>query len=168
MVSALITNDDVLLITLLGLGLLYLWDSTNGQGKRSKASSVTNEVAFEDASSEPIEDMPSEVEVSKVDDEVEHLPSSAKLPFLPGCEPDGPAAQEMMKKFPEASTSDIVRYLVARKGAVPAASEMMEKSIKWRSMFFPLKREIMRPAFETGCMFSYGQARDGSPVLYFR
>ena len=45
-----------------------------------------------------------------------------ELPYLPGCEPDGPAAKEMEKLFPDASIPDIIRFLVARKGDVAKAA----------------------------------------------
>ena len=74
----------------------------------------------------------------------------------------------MMAKYPDTSIEDIVRYLVARKGSVPAASEMLEKCQVWRSKNFPLKKEQISIVYNTGCMFYHGVARDGTPVIYFR
>lgn len=96
------------------------------------------------------------------------IPDSKPLTAPPGCEPDGPASVELSKLYPNLSQTDILRYLVARKGNVTQASEMIEKYDAWRAKNFPLKKEQMRPAFETGCIFSHGEAMDGSPVLYFR
>ena len=91
-----------------------------------------------------------------------------ELPFLPGCEPDGEAALEMIAKYPDIDTDDIVRYLVARKGSVQDASDMLDKVNEWRAKHFPLKKADMKPAIETGCMFAHGVALDKSPVIYFR
>ena len=87
---------------------------------------------------------------------------------LPGCEIDGPAYKELSKKYPNLAAVDVQRYLVARKGVVSAASEMIDKYDVWRAKNFPLKKEQMRSAFDTNCIFSHGEARDGSPILYFR
>jgi hypothetical protein len=90
------------------------------------------------------------------------------LPYLPGCEPDGPAAKEMIAKYPDTSVEDIVRYLVARKGNVQAASEMLEKCVDWRAKSFPLKRSALQVVYDSKVMFYHGTARDGTPVIYFR
>lgn len=97
--------------------------------------------------------------------------SLAKLPFLPGCESDGPAAREMTVLFPATPLADIVRFLVARKGDVKAAAEMMTKALEWHRAHFPLPpalRTQVESAFSAGCFFTHGQARDGTPVLYMR
>lgn len=91
------------------------------------------------------------------------------IPNLPpGCEPDGEAAKELHKKFPNLSKSDIVRFLVARKGDVEAATEMLNKYLDWRNLNFPVTKEKIAKALETKCFFPYGQAVDGSPVVYMR
>ena len=73
-----------------------------------------------------------------------------------------------MKKYPDVSIEDIVRYLVARKGAVPAASDMLEKCQQWRANHSPLKKVAVTPAMSSKCFFYHGTARDGTPVIYFR
>jgi hypothetical protein len=95
--------------------------------------------------------------------------SSKVLPNIPGCEPHSTAAQQMQSKFPDADIVDIVRFLIARKGDVALATEMMTKALAWHSSNFPLKRspEILA-AINTRCFFQFGQARDGTPVVYFR
>lgn len=97
--------------------------------------------------------------------------SLSKLPFLPGCESDGPAAREMLALFPGTPLTDIVRFLVARKGDVKAAADMMTKALEWYRAHFPLPPELrtqVESAFSAGCFFTHGQARDGTPVLYMR
>jgi hypothetical protein len=63
---------------------------------------------------------------------------------------------------------DIVRYLVARKGNVAAASEMLEKYVAWRKEHFPLKRADVGAILQSNVLFHHGAARDGTPVMYFR
>ena len=95
----------------------------------------------------------------------------SKLPMLPGCELDGKAAKKMQALFPDASLADIVRFLVARKGEVQAAAEMMTKANEWHRTNFPLSGDKLRQvdaALSAGCFFTHGKARDGTPVLYMR
>ena len=63
---------------------------------------------------------------------------------------------------------DIVRFLVARKGVVQQAAEMIDKERAWHNQHFPVRREEVRAAIETRCFFPSGRARDGSPVVYMR
>ncbi len=95
--------------------------------------------------------------------------TSKVLPNIPGCEPHSAAAQQMQSTFPDADIVDIVRFLIARKGDAALATEMMTKAIAWHSSNFPLKRspEVLA-AINTRCFFQFGQARDGTPVVYFR
>lgn len=86
----------------------------------------------------------------------------------PGCEPYGPNANAMAAKFSQLTRPDIVRYLVARKGNVALAEEMAEKCLAWRAKTFPLKKEDVEAAMNTGCFFPHRTARDGSPVVYMR
>jgi len=93
----------------------------------------------------------------------------AKLPFLEGCEPESVAAKQMKERFPDAPITDIVRFLVARKGDVSLASEMYEKASAWHLANLPLKRNAeVVAAINTRCFFPFGKAKDGTPVLYFR
>jgi hypothetical protein len=97
-----------------------------------------------------------------------HAVALRELSAMPGCEPDGPAVKQLRARFPEASVSDCVRFLVARKGEVGAATEMMEKANTWRKANLPVPRSVAEPALATGCCFFHGQARDGTPCIYFR
>ena len=63
---------------------------------------------------------------------------------------------------------DAVRFLVARKGVVQNAAEMIEKERTWHDQHFPVAREEVKTAIETRCFFPFGRARDGSPVVYMR
>eukprot|EP01031_Cornospumella_fuschlensis_P022976 gene22976-27957_t len=90
------------------------------------------------------------------------------FPFMPGCEPDGPNALELQAKFPTLTRPDIVRFLVARKGNLKAAEEMVVKYMAWRSKHFPLQKEVLRNAFATKCFFPYKCAKDGTPCVYMR
>ena len=63
---------------------------------------------------------------------------------------------------------DAVRFLVARKGVVQNAVEMIDKERAWHDQHFPVQREEVKAAIETRCFFPFGRARDGSPVVYMR
>lgn len=92
----------------------------------------------------------------------------AKYPTLPGCEPDGLATAEMQRLFPKCSKLDLIRFLVARKGNVELASEMLKKALEWRSANLPIKRSQVEAAVRSGCFLPKGEAKDGSPIIYFR
>jgi hypothetical protein len=63
---------------------------------------------------------------------------------------------------------DIVRFLVARKGSVQLADEMIVKEREWHRQYFPVRRDDVRAAIESRCFFPFGRARDGSPVVFMR
>lgn len=90
------------------------------------------------------------------------------FPYPTGCDPTGAEAKYLLQKFPVLTRPDVVRYLVARKGNVQAAEEMIEKCLGWRNSVFPLKKKDTLAAFQTQCFFPYGRAKDGSPVVYMR
>lgn len=115
--------------------------------------------------------IPEQIQLSqKQQEQKEMFDLCAKItfPFMPGCEPDGPTALTLAQKYPELSRADIVRFLVARKGNLKAADEMIEKCQSWRRSSFPLKKNEVSAAFGTKCFFPYGQAKDGSPIVYMR
>ena len=187
-----IANDDLLLFSVLTFCLVFLWDnlnrvepqkSVNFAGsttpkKQQNMTAVTQEKK-KDRTPKTTAATPKPVEKAAVSESTGSatpaaatapVPEAPKLvlPYLPGCEADGPAAREMIAKFPDTSVNDIVRYLVARKGNVQAASEMLEKCNEWREKNFPLRRSEMEPIYSSKVMFYHGTARDGSPVIYFR
>ena len=91
------------------------------------------------------------------------------MPNLPdNCQPDCPGAIQVKTALPQLSKTDVVRYLVARKGNPEHAIEMAKKSLEWRASTFPLKKKDVASALNTKCFFPFGRARDGSPVLYMR
>eukprot|EP01040_Poterioochromonas_malhamensis_P011185 gene11185-12186_t len=45
---------------------------------------------------------------------------------------------------------------------------MIEKCQSWRRSSSPLKKNEVSAAFGTKCFFPYGQAKDGSPIVYMR
>lgn len=186
-----IASDDLLLASVLLFSLLTLWDSLNQSVVTEKIEKQRDIVEHPQKVKQPTKLIEKPVEKKSKNESVkEKKPVAIKasgetsdgvtstpvvaakkkkeLPFLPGCEPDGAAAKEMMTKYPDVDIEDIVRYLVARKGNVKDASEMLEKVKVWRAKHFPLKRADMKPAIETGCMFAHGHAKDKSPVIYFR
>merc|ERR1719199_157168 len=87
------------------------------------------------------------------------------------CDPYGPEATELQDKFPAVSLCTVVRFLIARKGDVEKAAEMLSNHLAWREHNFPLTAAnsagVVR-ALETGAFFPYGIAKDGTPVLVFR
>ena len=90
------------------------------------------------------------------------------LPEIPNCEPDGLIAQEMRRLFPNSSTVDIFRFLVARKGNIGQAAAMMRSAVDWHSSNFPSRNMEIVTVFRTGCFFYHGKALDGTPILFFR
>lgn len=187
-----IANDDLLLFAVLTFCLIFLWDNLN-RVEPQRASAVSRkqqqqqqavDYVTPDKKREKREKITTpvapvtpklETEITDIKGPAAVAPTAAAipsrplvLPYLPGCEPDGPAAKEMMAKYPDTSLNDIVRYLVARKGSVPAASEMLEKCADWRNKNFPLKKSTLSTVYDTKVMFYHGVARDGSPVIYFR
>jgi hypothetical protein len=99
---------------------------------------------------------------------VDNFKPDPNIFILPGCEHDGPAAKQMKVLFPDQKLSDIIRFLIARKGDVTAAAEMMRNTIAWRKATFPIPREEINDALSTKCFFVHGKAKDGTPILYFR
>ncbi len=91
------------------------------------------------------------------------------FPFMPGCDPNGPEVAALLKRFPgQLSRPDCVRFLVARKGNLEAATEMAEKCLAWRSKSFPVKKSYVASAFGAKCFFPYGVAKDGTPIVFMR
>ena len=84
------------------------------------------------------------------------------------CLPGTPAYNEMHRLFPDANESEIVRFLIARKGVVEHSSAMLRAARQWHTTNFPSKLKEIIPALKTGCIFAHGQALDGTPTLYFR
>jgi len=79
-----------------------------------------------------------------------------------------PGMEMMMKRFPDSSPSDLERFLEARKGNKDLAIEMYSSHLLWRSKTFPIKRSQVIKAMTCHCMFPFGTAKDGTPVLFFR
>jgi hypothetical protein len=53
------------------------------------------------------------------------------LPKVPGCELGSHSVARMAEDFPAATKADLVRFLVARKGNLEAATEMYRKAAAW-------------------------------------
>lgn len=101
-------------------------------------------------------------------EEIEALTSKIMNPLPAGCEPYSKNADIMAERLPNINRADISRFLVARKGNVAAAIDMAEKCAVWRASVFPINKEDLRAAVETGCFFTYKTARDGTPCVYMR
>lgn len=89
-------------------------------------------------------------------------------PIPPGCEYKGEGYLYLKKNFPQLGSVDIIRFLIARKGSVKKAEEMIEKYLAWRSLHFPIKRKVVANAFKSKCFFPYGKSKDGSPIVIMR
>jgi hypothetical protein len=74
----------------------------------------------------------------------------------------------MQRLFPDSDESELVRFLIARKGAVDQAAPMLRAARHWHAVNFPSKLKEIIPALRSGCFFAHGKARDGTPTLYFR
>ena len=92
----------------------------------------------------------------------------ATIQQFPHSMPGTRAYNEMQRLFPDASESEIVRFLIARKGVVEQAATMLRGARLWHATNFPSKLKELIPALKTGCFFAHGQALDGTPTLYFR
>ena len=91
------------------------------------------------------------------------------IPFLPNCDVDSIGAKEMRKLFPDDNIIDILRFLIARKGDVNLAADMMRKSKAWHQKNLPIHLSSEITAISNlKCFFFHKTARDGTPVLYFR
>jgi hypothetical protein len=105
--------------------------------------------------------------VNKMKDE-EGIPFDI-LPEMKDCEYDGENAKEMKKKFPSASKSCIVRFLVARKGNLKNAIKMYTAHEKWRSLNYPLSaKKGLIAALNTNAFSIGGVAKNGTPLIHFR
>lgn len=143
--------------------------------RQSRLSIAASDVSVDTATTKPSSstpNVPSSPAASKGPDAEDVLQMAVcrkiQFPFMPGCEPDGANAVALAAKYPQLSRPDIVRFLVARKGVLKAAEEMLEKCLAWRDLRFPLKRAQVRNAFKTKCFFPFRQAKDGSPIVYMR
>lgn len=105
---------------------------------------------------------------SDTKESIEALANKISFPLPTGCEPFGTNANYLAGKFPNLNRADLCRFLVARKGNVAQATEMIEKCMEWRASVFPLQKEDLRAAINTGCFFPYRNARDGTPCVYMR
>ena len=92
----------------------------------------------------------------------------ATIQQFPHSMPGTRAFNEMQRLFPDANESEIVRFLIARKGVVEQASSMLRAARQWHAANFPSKLKELIPALKTGCFFAHGHALDGTPTLYFR
>lgn len=55
---------------------------------------------------------------------VNNMAAKIIFPYMPGCEPDSPNAEKLHAKFPQLSRTDIIRFLVARKGTFAIAHQL--------------------------------------------
>mmetsp|Transcript_24775 Transcript_24775/g.36543 ORF Transcript_24775/g.36543 Transcript_24775/m.36543 type:complete len:311 (+) Transcript_24775:49-981(+) len=78
------------------------------------------------------------------------------------------ALEAMRKAFPNEPESTLIRFLIARKGSVVKATEMLTKSMTWRNGNMPPKKGYVQPALDTRTIFVHGTAKDSTPVVYFR
>jgi hypothetical protein len=93
----------------------------------------------------------------------------ALLPKMQGCHWDGEGVKEMRKRYPDASISRCVRFLVARKGNLNDAYSMMDTHLAWKKEHYPIKKKkgivaaLAAKAFVVG-----GKTKDGDPTMFFR
>ena len=73
----------------------------------------------------------------------------------------------MFKNHP-LSELDLYRFLIARKGNLNDAKEMLINHIHWKQEHFPIKRSMIEGPLQTKCIFFHGVAKDNSPVMHFR
>ena len=111
-------------------------------------------------------DITNRINEGKVDEE--GIPYNI-FPRMEGCEWDSEGVNQMRKRYPDASVSRCVRFLVARKGNLNDAYVMMDTHLAWRKEHYPIKRTkgiaaaLSAQAFTVG-----GKTKDGDPIVYFR
>lgn len=93
----------------------------------------------------------------------------ALLPKMAGCHWDGDGVKKMRERYPDASISRCVRFLVARKGNLNDAYEMMDKHLAWKKEHYPIKKKKGIVAALTANAFVVGgKTKDGDPIMFFR
>ena len=63
---------------------------------------------------------------------------------------------------------NVHRFLIARRGDISLAAEMMTNSIQWRQKNLPATLETIGGALECNCLFVGKPALDGTATIYFR
>jgi len=143
-------------------------NSSSDSSNSSSRSSGSNE---EDSALQPIVwDAPINEDVELTAEELskEHRFSQLIAMNLGNVDGTVESIQQMQRTFPDESVTTILRFLIARKGNVKLATEMLETSRKWRAENLPVDVSLVAPAFKSKCMFIHGNALDGTPALYFR
>jgi hypothetical protein len=83
-----------------------------------------------------------------------------------------PASDSIMKRmkstFPNCSSSEIHRFLVARNWDLEKASAMLQSNIEWKSRNLPLDAVTARPVLDQQCFIVHGEDREGDPIIFFR
>jgi hypothetical protein len=74
---------------------------------------------------------------------------------------------EMAKAFPNESHRTLTRFLIARKGSLEAATEMLRASLDWKSKNLNSIEEV-RNALNAKALFSHSKSKSGTSVIYFR
>lgn len=106
--------------------------------------------------------------VSPNDAEIREELNRIMNPLPVGCEYLGENYLTLKKKYPSLTPVDIVRFLVARKGNIANAEQMIDKYLAWKLEHFPIKHSTVKNAFLSKCFFPYGRSRDGSPIVIMR
>ena len=87
---------------------------------------------------------------------------------LAGLDAHGTEILEMMAAFPDASKGNLMRFLIACNGDARKAVAMYENHCMWRERRLPPTRHLVADVFKLGSVFSYGTAKSGSPILFYR
>lgn len=89
-------------------------------------------------------------------------------PLLKGCELDHPNVLLLTNKYKNLNTSDVIRFLIARKGKLELTIEMIDKYLEWHDNIFPIQINQVKNVIESNCFLIHKHAIDQTPVLYMR
>jgi hypothetical protein len=73
--------------------------------------------------------------------------------------------RSLKTQFPHLDDDTIARYLIARNDDLDLASELLNKSQKWRSVHFPILKQDCMGELSKAKMYTHGVDKEGRPLL---
>lgn len=85
------------------------------------------------------------------------------------CEKLSLASIETLRgRFPSENDETLARFLIARKGDVDKASDMLGKHLSWRSETFPIYKESCMGELRKNKCHIHGTDREGHPLFVWK
>jgi hypothetical protein len=72
---------------------------------------------------------------------------------------------ELKAQFPELNDDIIARYLIARDNDLEAATELLSKAEKWRSLHYPILKEDCVNELSKGTFYTHGVDKEDRPLF---